>query len=86
MKSKQLFIVAAAIVLTACGGKAPQVMPTSYQTLSISKSDISVTRSRKTSEPSTDASLTRISSNGWYEIDVTACGVTKTYKIEVDVS
>ena len=42
MKSKQLFIVAAAIVLTACGGKAPQVMPTSYQTLSISKSDISV--------------------------------------------
>ena len=51
-----------------------------------SKSDISVTRSRKTSEPSTDASLTWISSNGWYEIDVTACGVTKTYKIEVDVS
>ena len=42
MKSKQLFIVAAAIVLTACGGKAPQVMPTSYQTLTISKSDISV--------------------------------------------
>lgn len=42
MKSKQLFIAAAAIVLTACGGKAPQVMPTSYQTLSISKSDISV--------------------------------------------
>lgn len=42
MKSKQLFIAAAVIVLTACGGKAPQVMPTSYQTLSISKSDISV--------------------------------------------
>ena len=42
MKSKQLFIVAAAIVLTACGGKAPQVMPTSYQTQTISKSDISV--------------------------------------------
>lgn len=51
-----------------------------------SKSDISVTRSRKTSEPSTDASLTWISSNGWYQFDVTACGVTKTYKIEVDVS
>ena len=29
-------------MLTACGGKAPQVMPTSYQTLTISKSDISV--------------------------------------------
>lgn len=42
MKSKQLFIVAAAIVLTACGGNAPQVTPTSYQTLTISKSDISV--------------------------------------------
>ena len=51
-----------------------------------SKSDISMTRTRKTSEPSTDASLTWISSNGWYEFDVTACGVTKTYKVEVDVS
>lgn len=55
-------------------------------TYTASKSDISVTRSRKTSEPSTDASLTRISSNGWYQFDVTACGVTKTYKVQVDVS
>ena len=42
MKSKQLFIYAAAVLLTACGGKAPQITPTSYQTLTISKSDISV--------------------------------------------
>lgn len=55
-------------------------------TYTASKSDISMTRSRKTSEPSTDASLTWISSNGWYQFDVTACGVTKTYKIQVDVS
>lgn len=55
-------------------------------TFTASKSDISMTRTRKTSEPSTDASLTWISSNGWYQFDVTACGVTKTYKVEVDVS
>lgn len=42
MKTKQLFIYAAAVLLTACGGKAPQVVPTSYQTMTISKSDISV--------------------------------------------
>ncbi len=42
MKTKQLFIYAAAVLLTACGGKAPQITPTSYQTLTISKSDISV--------------------------------------------
>lgn len=42
MKRKQLFIYAAAVLLTACGGKAPQVVPTSYQTMTISKSDISV--------------------------------------------
>ena len=55
-------------------------------TYTASKSDISMTRSRKTSEPSTDASLTWISSNGWYQFDVTACGVTKTYKVQVDVT
>lgn len=42
MKTKQLSILAAAVMLAACGGKAPQVTPTSYQTLTISKSDISV--------------------------------------------
>ena len=42
MKSKQLFILAAAVLLAACGGKAPQITPTSYQTMTISKSDISV--------------------------------------------
>ena len=42
MKTKQLFIYAAAVLLTACGGKAPQITPTSYKTLTISKSDITV--------------------------------------------
>ena len=42
MKTKQLFIYAAAVLLAACGGKAPQITPTSYQTMTISKSDISV--------------------------------------------
>ena len=42
MKSKHLFLFAAAVVLAACGGNIPQVVPTSYQTMTISKSDISV--------------------------------------------
>ena len=42
MQFKQLYLFAAAAVLAACGGKAPQVVPTSYQTLTISKSDISI--------------------------------------------
>ncbi len=39
---KNLLFVAVAVILTACGGQAPQVVPTSYETMTISKSDISV--------------------------------------------
>ena len=42
MNYKHLFILAAATMLAACGGNIPQVTPTSYQTMTISKSDISV--------------------------------------------
>ena len=39
---KDLLFAAVAVILTACGGQAPQVVPTSYETMTISKSDISV--------------------------------------------
>ena len=39
---KDLLFVAVAVIMTACGGQAPQVVPTSYETMTISKSDISV--------------------------------------------
>ena len=42
MKTNKLFIIVAGLVLTACGGQVPQVTPTSFQTMTISKSDISV--------------------------------------------
>ena len=39
---KKVFLFAVAVVLAACGGKAPQVVPTSYETMTISKSDITI--------------------------------------------
>lgn len=42
MTNKHLLLLTVAFLLAACGGKAPQVTPTSYQTLTISKSDISI--------------------------------------------
>jgi membrane fusion protein (multidrug efflux system) len=42
MQFRHFFLGAVAVVLAACGGKAPQVVPTSYQTITISKSDISI--------------------------------------------
>ena len=39
---KDLLFAAVAVILTACGGQTPQVVPTSYETMTISKSDISV--------------------------------------------
>lgn len=42
MKTSNLYLMALAVILTACGGQAPQVIPTSYETLTITKSDISV--------------------------------------------
>ena len=38
----KLSLFAAVLLLAACGGKAPNVVPTSYNTLTISKSDITV--------------------------------------------
>ena len=42
MNNKLLLVGAVAILLTACGGDIPQVVQTSYETMTISKSDISV--------------------------------------------
>ena len=54
--------------------------------VSPSKSDIGASRgSRRTTEPTADASLSGITANGWYIITVTVSGTSKTYKIEVDV-
>ena len=39
---KNLLLAAAIMLLAACGGQAPQVVQTSYNTMTISKSDISV--------------------------------------------
>ena len=71
---------------TKSNGTTSEVKYT-VQAPSVTKSNISMTRSRKTSEPTdADAQLTWISSNGWYLFEVTVAGVTKKYKIEVDVS
>lgn len=42
MKTNNLYLLVFAVILTACGGSAPQIVQTSYQTMTISKSDISV--------------------------------------------
>ena len=42
MKTNNLLILAAAMMLTACGMDVPKAVPTSYQTMTISKSDITV--------------------------------------------
>lgn len=42
MKANHLYLLLFAAVLTSCGGSAPQVAQSSYQTLTISKSDITV--------------------------------------------
>lgn len=39
---KNLYLLFFAAILTACGGQAPQVVQTSFETMTISKSDISV--------------------------------------------
>lgn len=51
-----------------------------------SKNDIGASRgARRTTEPTADASLSGITSNGWYVITVSVSGVSKTYKLEIDV-
>jgi len=42
MQFKQLYLFAAAAVLAACGGKAPTIVHTSYPTMTISKSNVSI--------------------------------------------
>ena len=42
MNNKLLLFGAVVFLLTACGGDIPQVVQTSYETMTISKSDISV--------------------------------------------
>lgn len=42
MQSKHLLLVAAVVLMAGCGKKAPQPAPTSYATMTINKSDITV--------------------------------------------
>ena len=42
MKTKHLTLLAVVTLLTACGMDIPQAVQTSYQTMTISKSDITV--------------------------------------------
>ena len=42
MKNKQLYLMVLAVLFTACGTDVPRIVQTSYQTMTISKSDISV--------------------------------------------
>lgn len=42
MKTKNLYLLVLAAVLTACGGDIPQAVQTSYETMTISKSDITL--------------------------------------------
>ena len=42
MRYKLFFLLAAAVMLAGCGGEVPKTVQTSYETLTISKSDISV--------------------------------------------
>ena len=40
MKFRNFFLLAGVLLFAACGGELPQTAPTSYQTMTISKSDI----------------------------------------------
>ena len=42
MKTNNLYLLVLAVLLTACGGKGPQIVMTSYPTMTISKSNIEV--------------------------------------------
>ena len=42
MNTNNLYLLVLAVLLTACGGKAPQIVMTSYPTMTISKSNIEV--------------------------------------------
>ena len=54
------------------------------ETYNLPKTAISLTRQKRTYEPTTDGTLSAITSNGWYELEVTAAGVSKTWKVEVN--
>ena len=54
-------------------------------TYTLAKTNITLTRQKKTTEPTTDGTLSAITTNGWYQLDVTAAGVTKTWKVQVNV-
>ena len=50
-----------------------------------SKAGITLVRQKQNSEPSADGTLSKITSNGWYLLTVTAGGTEKTWKVQVDV-
>lgn len=57
-------------------------------TYTASKSDITMTRSgRSGSQPSADATITAINvtQSGWYVFTVTACGTSKTFRMQITV-
>ena len=55
------------------------------ETYNLPKTAITLTRQKRTYEPTTDGILSAITSNGWYELEVTAAGVSKTWRVEVNV-
>ena len=53
----------------------------------IYKSNINLTRGSVTpTEPSADATLLRITANGWYVLSISVHGITKTYKLQIAAS
>lgn len=55
-------------------------------TITAAKSEISCTRgTRRTSEPSADNTIAKITANGWYVITIEVLGCTKTYKLNIEI-
>ena len=53
----------------------------------IYKSNINLTRGSVTpTEPSADATLLKITANGWYVLSISVHGITKTYKLQIAAS
>lgn len=50
------------------------------------KTQIALSRTKKSSEPSADGTLSAITANSWYLLTITAAGTEKTYKLNVNVS
>lgn len=77
------------IYINARNSNSPsQAVPTGKSvqaTYTQPKNGITLTRQKQNSEPSADGTLSKITSNGWYLLTVTAGGTEKTWKVQVDV-